>query len=108
MFAGTGPTPGEVLEKPDGSKVKIYRGMASREAQDAFMGNMPEWKTAEGVATEVPYREEENAIVADIIGGLRSGLTYAGAIDIRELQRKLDYTIITPAGRVESLLHKAL
>ena len=108
MFAGTGPTPGEVFEKPDGSKVKMYRGMASREAQGDFMGNMPEWKTAEGVATEVPYREDEDAIVADIVGGLRSGLTYAGACNIRELQRKLDYTIITPAGRTESLPHKAL
>jgi len=108
MFAGTGPTPGEVLEKSDGSKIKMYRGMASREAQGDFMGNMPEWKTAEGVATEVAYREDEEAIVADIIGGLRSGLTYAGACNIRELQRKLDYTIITPAGRTESLPHKVL
>ena len=108
MFAGTRVTPGEVVTKPDGRKVKIYRGMASREAQDDFMGTMPEWKTAEGVATEVLYREDEAAIVADIIGGLRSGLTYAGANTIRELQRKLDYILITPAGRVESLPHKTL
>jgi IMP dehydrogenase len=106
MFAGTRPTPGEVVTRADGRRVKMYRGMASREAQEEFMGGMPEWKTAEGVATEVPYREDEEAIVADLIGGLRSGLTYAGAANIRELQRKLDYTLITPAARLESLPHK--
>lgn len=69
---------------------------------------MTEWKTAEGVSTEVPYREDEEKIIADIVGGLRSGLTYGGASDIRQLQRKLDYVLVTPAGRVESLPHKAL
>lgn len=108
MFAGTGPTPGEVITKADGSKVKAYRGMASSEAQADFMGGMPDWKTAEGVCTEVAYREIEEFIVADIIGGLRSGLTYGGAADIKELQRKLNYTLITPASRVESMPHKTL
>ena len=42
------------------------------------------------------------------IGGLRSGLTYGGADTIRELQRKLDYIRITPAGRHESLPHRRL
>ncbi len=96
MFAGTTPTHGEIITKPDGTKVKAYSGMASQEAQDDFMGNMPEWKTAEGVQTEVAYREIEHAIIADIIGGLRSGLTYGGAATIRELQRKLNYNLITP------------
>lgn len=108
MLAGTGVTPGEVITKPDGAKVKRYRGMASREAQENFMGNMPEWKTAEGVQTEVPYRNDEEAILADVIGGLRSGLTYAGASNVRELQRKLDYIVVTQAGRIESLPHKTL
>jgi IMP dehydrogenase len=106
MFAGTEVTPGKVITKADGTQVKAYRGMASREAQDDFMGHMPDWKTAEGVSTEVPYSEMAKPIMADIIGGLRSGLTYAGAATIKELQRKLDYNIITPAGRLESLPHK--
>jgi IMP dehydrogenase len=108
MLAGTAVTPGKVITKEDGKKVKQYRGMASREAQTDFMGAMSDWKTAEGVATEVAYREDQEAILADIIGGLRSGLTYAGSSTIRELQRKLDYMIITPAGRIESLPHKTL
>jgi IMP dehydrogenase len=108
MLSGTRPTPGPVIHKEDGRKVKQFRGMASREAQEDFMGGMPEWKTAEGVATEVSYREDEELIIADIVGGLRSGLTYGGSATIRELQRKLNYVTITPAGRTESLPHKLM
>lgn len=108
MLAGTEPTPGEPITRPDGQRIKRYRGMASREAQENFLGPMHEWKTAEGVATDVPYRDDQDNILADIIGGLRSGLTYAGADNIRELQRKLIYTQVTQAGRLESLPHKLL
>ena len=74
--------------------------------QEAFLGQMQEWKTAEGVSAEVPYKDNQNEIIADLVGGLRSGLTYAGANTITELQRKLNYVIVTPAGRIESLPHK--
>ncbi|MBT8366905.1 MAG: guanosine monophosphate reductase [Deltaproteobacteria bacterium] len=110
MLAGTRPTPGPVISKKghagEDIKVKIYRGMASSDVQKDYHGGVAEWKTAEGVSTEVPYREDEDEIIADIIGGLRSGLTYGGAATIRELQRKLDYIEITPSGRTESLPHR--
>ncbi len=112
MLAGTRPTPGEVCVRtdPQGTEVKYkaYRGMASSEVQDDYHGGMAEWKTAEGIRVEVPYREDEERIIADIIGGLRSGLTYGGSSTIKELQRKLDYVIVTPAGRTESLPHRTL
>lgn len=108
MLAGTEPTPGDVITKDNGDRIKQYRGMASREAQQDFMGGMHEWKTAEGVATEVDYRDNQDAIMADIIGGIRSGLTYAGAETVKELQRKLDYMVVSQASRVESLPHKTL
>jgi len=82
--------------------------MASREAQEDFIGQMHEWKTAEGVSTEVGYSDQQDAIIADIVGGLRSGLTYAGADTVSELQRKLNYIIVTQAGRLESLPHKLM
>ncbi|HDI59249.1 MAG TPA: guanosine monophosphate reductase [Desulfobacteraceae bacterium] len=109
MLAGTEPTPGPVIEKsaPNGEveRVKVYRGMASAEVAEDYCGGVAEWKTAEGIAMEVPYRPNADEIIADIVGGLRSGLTYGGAMTIRELQRKLDYIEITPVGRVESLPH---
>ena len=108
MLAGTRPTPGEKLQDASGKWVKGYRGMASREVAEEHHGGIAEWKTAEGVAVTVPYREDEEAILADIVGGLRSGLTYAGAKTIKELQRKLNYTVITPSGWRESMPHKMI
>jgi len=132
MLAGTAPTPGRVEFEParlwsveaqmlshivprehipcDGGvlKFKVYRGMASKEVADDYHGGLAEWKTAEGVSTRVPYREDQDAIIADIVGGLRSGLTYGGAKNILALQSSLNYVTVTPAGRTESLPHKTL
>jgi IMP dehydrogenase len=68
---------------------------------------MTEWETAEGISLEIPYRETENDIITDIVGGLRSGLTYGGAANIQELQRKLDYIQVSWASRIEGLAHVA-
>jgi IMP dehydrogenase len=108
MLAGTRPTPGEKVQDASGKWVKTYRGMASREVADEHHGGIAEWKTAEGVAASVPYREDEELIIADIVGGLRSGLTYAGSQTIKELQRKLNYVVITPSGWREGMPHKLL
>jgi IMP dehydrogenase len=112
MLAGTRPTPGAVIRKKDKNgeevKVKTFRGMASSEIQQEFHGGIAEWKTSEGVSIEVPYREDEDKVIIDIIGGLRSGLTYGGAANIAELQRKLDYIEITSSGRTENLPHRLL
>jgi IMP dehydrogenase len=108
MLAGTKSTPGNVITQKDGTQVKIYRGMASREAQETFLGPMPDWKTEEGVTTEVEFRADEDAIIADIIGGLRSGLTYGGSKNIPELQRKLNYVLVSHAGLLENFPHKLL
>ena len=92
MLAGTDPTPGIVIDQYDGSKVKTFRGMASSEAQNGFL---PAWKTAEGVSTTVSYRTDQDAIIGDLVGGLRSGLTYGGANNIKILQQKCNYYEIT-------------
>jgi len=109
MLAGTRPTPGTVITRNTGAgekvQVKVYRGMASSEFQQEYYGGIAEWKTAEGISIEIPCRDDEDAVIADIAGGLRSGLTYAGAETIRELQRKLNYVRVTPAGKFESLPH---
>jgi IMP dehydrogenase len=110
MLAGCDETPGEIIEHPreDGGpplKVKRFRGMASREAQEDFMGQMAEWKTAEGIAVEVPARGSVDEVVRDLMGGIRSGLTYAGATDIKELQRKAQFIRVSPATAQESGPH---
>ncbi len=74
-----------------------YRGMSSVEAQEEYFGEMPDWKTEEGISTTVPSRGPVKDVIRDVVGGLRSGLTYAGAKDISELQRKA--TFIQAGGR---------
>lgn len=108
MLAGTDETPGEVIVKTiQGEKVKFkrFRGMASREAQEDYMGQMSEWKTAEGVAIDVQHRGAVKDIISDILGGIRSGLTYCGASTIKDLQRKAQFMEITQSGRVEGTPH---
>ena len=107
MLAGTRPTPGKIAYTQTGP-VKEYRGMASKEAQEDFIGVMPNWKTSEGVSTYVEYRTDEDEVVADIVGGLRSGLTYAGSGSIKEMQSKARHVIITQSGKIESMPHKLL
>jgi IMP dehydrogenase len=109
MLSGTDETPGEILERtlPDGSirKFKRFRGMASREAQEEFMGQMQEWKTAEGVALEVTSKGSARHVILDIMGGIRSGMTYCGAQEIRELKRKVQFMEITSAAKTEGTPH---
>ncbi len=109
MLAGTDETPGEIIKKKtaDGKTVAVkrFRGMASREAQEDFMGNMSEWKTAEGVAIEVPCRGPVKDVIQDIMGGIRSGMTYCGASTIKDLQRKAQFMEITQAAKAEGSPH---
>jgi IMP dehydrogenase len=112
MLAGTRETPGEPVARPgaDGktSYVKIFRGMASREAQEEYMGAMADWKTAEGISTEVPIRGSVSDVIADVMGGIRSGMTYCGATNLRELQRKAQFMEISRSAMDEGLPHAVL
>jgi IMP dehydrogenase len=109
MLAGTLETPGEVRKYQTSMgnevSVKIFRGMASREAQEDFMGSMGEWKTAEGIAIEVPIKGSAVDVIRDVMGGIRSGMTYCGAATIKDLQRKAQFMTITQAGVKESMAH---
>jgi len=109
MLAGTDETPGQIIERKteDGKTIRFkqFRGMASREAQEDFMGSMQEWKTAEGVAIEIPCKGPARHVILDILGGIRSGLTYCGAATIKDLQRKAQFMEITAASRTEGTPH---
>ncbi len=112
LLSGTNQSPGEILEKTnqDGSvtKFKMFRGMASKEAQEDFMGTMADWKTAEGVSIEVPCKGCASEVLSDIMGGIRSGLTYCGASTVQDLQRKAEFMQVTPSGWIEGTPHAQL
>lgn len=112
LVSGTDEAPGRPLVK-DGQRFKVIRGMASVAAniqrkqvdkipvtEDAFDKIVPE-----GVEALVPYRGPVDEIVYQMVGGLRSGLSYAGAHNIAELQENAVFVRITPAGKAESGAH---
>lgn len=110
LLAGTDETPGEkqqVLTTGKEMFVKVFRGMASKEAQEDFMGAMADWKTAEGISVQIPCKGPAAAVLADIMGGIRSGLTYCGAQNIKELQRKAQFIEVSRASVEESQPHMA-
>ena len=102
MLAGTDETPGEVLTSSRGKKYKVYRGMASRAAQETWRGKS---STPEGVSTTIAYKGPVEDILHDLAGGIKSGFSYSGAKHLSELQRKARFIRQTSAGQLESSTH---
>jgi len=110
LLAGTDECPGEQINK-GGQKVKVIRGMAGYGAN--LSKNLREKKdtrdvfqiTPEGVEAVVPYRGKVADVLNGLIGGLKSGVSYCGAISIESLQENAEFVRITQAGRIESTHH---
>jgi len=101
MLAGTDQSPGQVFDNGN-KKYKVYRGMASSEAQVNWRGKT---STPEGISTTIPYKGDVNAILGDLKGGIQSGMSYSGARTVRDLQAKAKFIRQTPAGQSESYTH---
>ena len=106
VLAGTDEAPGKMITI--GSKqYKSYRGMASLQANMDRPGSKHEKDEIieEGISAYVPYKGKAEDIIKKMIGGMRSGLSYAGARNIRELQKNAIFVRITQAGLRESNAH---
>ena len=112
IFAGTEESPGETILY-DGRRYKSIRGMGSlaamrRGSKDRYFQDdvIDESKfVPEGVEGRVPYRGPLSDTVFQMVGGLKSSMGYAGAATIKELQTKVQFVRITPAGLRESHPH---
>jgi IMP dehydrogenase len=112
LFAGTRESPGIVVVR-GGRRFKVTRGMASLGAtmsrdvteEDLLQDREYEKVVPEGVEAMVPYRGPVDDILHQLVGGLRSGLSYAGATSIPELQANAEFIRLTPAGLRESGAH---
>lgn len=102
LLAGTDESPGDVFESLDGKKVKHYRGMASREAQNEWRAKS---SAPEGIATIIQYKGSVIPIFQDLIGNIKSGLSYSGARDVTELRQRAKFIRQTSAGQHESGTH---
>ena len=113
LLAGTDESPGAPVIR-EGRRYKIVRGMASltanvdRKALDkGGVVAEEDWGevVAEGVEAIVPYRGSAGDVIHQLVGGLRSGLSYAGARTIEELWETAEFIRITGAGQKESGVH---
>jgi IMP dehydrogenase len=113
MLAGTDESPGANVVR-DGRRFKIVRGMASltanidrQEVELRQEVNPEDWEQVvpEGVEAMVPMRGPVRDILYQMVGGLRSGLSYAGAATIEELWENAEFVRITSAGKRESGAH---
>lgn len=112
LLAGTDESPGAPVVR-EGRRYKVVRGMASlsanvqRRSVDKGQVADEEWAeiVPEGVEAVVPYRGAVADILHQLVGGLRSGLSYAGAHSIEELWDAAEFVRITGAGMAESGAH---
>lgn len=102
LLAGTDESPGEINIDGNGEKYKVYRGMASKEAQRDWKGS---YSSFEGVSHRVRYKGSVEDILSDLARNIRSGLSYSGARNITELFNKAVFIKQSHAGQIESSTH---
>ena len=114
LLAGLEEAPGEVMMY-EGRRFKEYRGMGSLGAMKGYgvdryaTGQSGSGKLVpEGIEGRVPYKGALGEYVYQLVGGLRSGMGYAGAASLDDLRTKTRLTRITNAGLIESHPHDVI
>lgn len=101
ILAGTNDSPGKIIETPTGL-YKRYRGSASLETKSA---HGQKEQNIEGESTMVPYKGGTKFVVRNLLDGIRSALSYAGADTINNYQLQTNYVEVTNAGVAEAKPH---
>ena len=112
LFAGTDESPGETILY-QGRTYKTYRGMGSigameRGSKDRYFQSHEQEKSKlvpEGVEGRVPYKGQMAASVHQLIGGLKAGMGYCGAENLKALKTRAKFVKISTAGLRESHVH---
>ena len=114
LLAGLEESPGEVVLY-EGRHFKEYRGMGSMGAMKGYGGDRygtlqsgSSKLVPEGIEGRVPYKGHLREYVYQLVGGLRSGMGYSGAVNLGELRTKTKLTRITSAGLIESHPHDVI
>lgn len=102
MFAGTDESPGEVFSSNDGKKYKVYRGMASVEAQRDWKGSH---NSVEGISTTISYKGSISNIVSLMKKQLASACSYSGSSNLREFYERSEFIKQTASSQKESSTH---
>lgn len=86
---------------PSGYEAK-FRGQASTDFQNEFYGGLKAKTVAEGIDFWGPVSGSAGELLANLLGGIRSGMTYGGARNIKELQRKAEFVQVSASYIHES------
>jgi IMP dehydrogenase len=110
-IAGTDESPGEVILY-QGRSFKSYRGMGSLGAMARGSADRYFQKDAasdklvpEGIEGQVPYKGSANAVIHQLVGGLRAAMGYTGSATVDEMRKNCQFVKITNAGLQESHVH---
>jgi len=109
LLAGTEESPGD-FEIYQGRSFKVYRGMGSIGAmksgsKDRYMQEDDQKLVPEGIEGRVPYRGTISDMIYQLVGGVKSGMGYAGVKDLEELKTKTRFVKVSTAGLRESHPH---
>ena len=112
LLAGTDESPGETILY-QGRTFKTYRGMGSLGAMSTGQANRYEQDpnaklVPEGIEGRVASKGPLADLSYQLVGGLKSGMGYCGAKNLRELQEKAKFLRISPAGLRESHVHDVI
>lgn len=99
LIAGTKEAPGQIIEKPNGL-YKRYRGAASLETKTV---HGQEQRNVEGESTVIPFKGGVKFVIAGLLDGVRSALSYGGANNLQEF--KPEFVVVTHAGQAEARPH---
>jgi GMP reductase len=99
MLAGHDECDGEIrYEERNGVKVPVgmsFYGMSSQTAMNKYAGGVATYRAAEGKTVETPYRGKVEATMGEILGGLRSMMTYIGATQLKEVPKRTTFVRVT-------------
>lgn len=100
MLSGTLETPGELK-----GGMKKYRGMASKDAQVSWRGNMQQGMAPEGESRMIPCKGSVENVIHELSGGVRSGMTYLNAKSLLEINQNALFIEMSTSGMGESRPH---
>ncbi len=99
MLAGPDECAGEIrYEERDGKRVPVamtFYGMSSETAMKRYSGGVAHYRASEGKTVETPYRGPVDATMAEIMGGVRSMMTYIGATQLKEVSKRTTFVRVT-------------
>jgi len=95
MLAGHDECEGEIVyEEEDGVRVPramVFYGMSSDTAMKKYAGGVAHYRASEGKTVEVPYRGPVEDTMQEIMGGVRSMMTYIGAVTLKEVPKRTTF-----------------